>query len=226
MNRLKLASCVAVCLLGGLMGQAVLAHGGGHGGGGHGGGHSGGHMGGHSGGHHYGGGGYGGGYGGGFYGGGIGLYGLGGYGYGSGYGNGYGYGSSYYGNQGYYAQPVQAYPNYSTQQYAVPVGPALPAPDGGEIVLFLPADVADGVQYTLNGQSYLMKPGESQRLTNDRRWTIEFAPTSGGQIALRYSLLTGRYKFKPSGSGMGLFETQDMPTAQTTTPPTPNPPAN
>lgn len=174
------------------------------------------------GGHHYGGGGY---YGGsGFYGGGLGFYGLG---FGSGYygsryyGSGYGYSNPYYynNNQYYYSQPV-----YSTPQYVAPT-PSLPAPDGGQVVLFVPADAANGVQYTINGESFALKPGESQTITNDRRLTIEFPPTSGGQIALRYTLLTGRYKFKPSGTGMGLFQTQDaVPTAQVAPPPVPQPP--
>lgn len=214
MNRFKLASWVAVlgCLAGGLMGQAAYAHG--HGGGGHGG-HSGGHMGGHSGGHyHGGGGGYYGGYGG-FYGGGLGYY-------GSGYG--YGYSSPYwYNRQGYYSPPV-----YATPQYIVSTVSTVPAPDGGEIVLFVAPDAPGAIQYTLNGQPYSLKPGETQRFTNDRVWTIEFAPTNNGQVALRYTLLSARYKFKTSGSGMGLFQTQDMPPVATTPVPNPvpNPPAN
>ena len=230
MTRFKFASSIAIiaCLLCGSIGQTAFAHGGGHGGGGHGGGHSGGgHMGGGhhgGGGHHYGGGGY---YGGsGFYGGGLGFYGLGyGLGYGSGYGRGYGYSSPYYYNNQYYTQPVQSYPVYSTPQY-INTTPALPAPDGGQVILFVPADAARAVQYTINGESFTLKPGESQTVVNDRRLTIEFPPTSGGQIALRYTLLTGRYKFKPSGSGMGLFQTQDAPPTQVASPPVPQPPAN
>eukprot|EP00475_Leptophrys_vorax_P009035 TRINITY_DN15932_c1_g2_i2.p1 TRINITY_DN15932_c1_g2~~TRINITY_DN15932_c1_g2_i2.p1 ORF type:complete len:231 (+),score=2.79 TRINITY_DN15932_c1_g2_i2:112-804(+) len=230
MTQLKRASWVAVfgCLIAGLMGQAAFAHGGGggHGGGGHsGGGHMGG--GGHSGGgHHYGGGGY---YGGGYYGG-MGL------GYGLGYGlGGYGYNSPvWYNRQGYYSPPVQGYPVYSNPQYTVPqytVSPVstVPAPDGGEIVLFVAADAPAGIQYTLNGQPYSLKPGESQRLVNDRLWTIEFPPTANAQVALRYSLVSARYKFKASGTGMGLFQTQDDAPAAVAAPilpPVPNPPAN
>jgi hypothetical protein len=236
MNRLKRGSWIAVvaCLTAGFLGQAALAHGhgGGHGGGGHGGGHGGGghggggHMGGGhhgGGGYHHGGGGYGGGYGG-YYGGysGIGLYGLGGYGgYGYRSGYGYGYNQPYYYNQQYY--------NQSVQYYATPVTTtnAIPAPDGGEIVLFVPGDAANGIQYTLNGQAFSMKPGDSQRLVNDRVWTIEFPTTPGGQLGLRYTLISAKYKFKPSGSGMGLFQTQDSPTPVTAAPvpaPVPNPP--
>lgn len=211
MTQLKRASWVALlgCLMAGLMGQAAFAQGGGGGG------------------HHYGGGGY---YGGGGHYGGVGL------GYGLGYGlGGYGYNSPvWYNRQGYYSPPVQGYPVYSNPQYAVPqytVSPVspVPAPDGGEIVLFVAADAPAGIQYTLNGQPYSLKPGESQRLVNDRLWTIEFPPTANGQIALRYSLISARYKFKASGTGMGLFQTQDdVPTAVAVPvqPPVPNPPVN
>ena len=229
---------VAACLMVGISAQMPLAygHGGGHGGGGHGGGgghmgggHSGGgHMGGghHTGGgghhhHHYGGGGF---YGGGFY-----------PGFGSYYGSGYGlgYGSRYYGNgygynsPSYYSQPmVQSYPVYATQQYGISTPQYVP--DGGEIVLFSPASVTTDIPYTLNGIPYAMKPNSVQRFTNDRQWTIEFPSTGNGSASLRYSLVTGRYKFKPSGSGMGLFQTQDppdTPTPATLAPaPTPSPP--
>ena len=88
-----------------------------------------------------------------------------------------------------------------------------PTPDGGEIVLFVPADAASGVNYTLNGQPFSMQPGQLQKLVNDRVWTIEFAPTAG-QIALRYTLVSARFKFKPSGTGIGLFQTQDLPSSK------------
>ncbi len=185
--------------------------GGGHMGGGH---HTGG------GGHHYGGGG-------GFYGGG--LY----SGFGSYYGSGLGYGSRYYGNgygyssPYYYNQPaVRSYPVYATQQYTVSTPQYVP--DGGEIVLFNPTNATTDVSYTLNGTPYTIKPGSVQRFTNDRLWTIEFP--SNGTASLRYTLVAGRYKFKPSGSGMGLFQTQDSPDTPVQAPatlgpaPIPNPP--
>ena len=153
-----------------------------------------------------------------FYGGGL----YSGFGFGSGYyGNGYGYGSPYY-NQ----PAVQSYPVYTTQQYTGSTPQYVP--DGGEIVLFSLSNATTDISYTLNGTPYTMKPGSVQRFTNDRQWTIEFPFTSNGPASLRYTLVTGSYKFKPSGSGMGLFQTQDSPdapTPETLAPaPIPNPP--
>ena len=49
-----------------------------------------------------------------------------------------------------------------------------------------------------------------------------------GLAALRYRLISGRFKFKPSDTGIGLFETQDFPMGQSPEPsvPTPSPPSN
>ena len=170
------------------------------------------------GGHHYGGGGF---YGGGFYGGGF----YPGYGYGSGYyGNGYGYNSPYYYNQ----SAVRPYTTYATQPVVVSSPQVLP--DGGEIVVFSPSSATTDVQYTLNGTPYVLKPGSVQRFTNDRQWTVEFPASSDGAMSLRYTLTTGNYKFKPSGNGLGLFQTQDMPDAPAPSPgplapaPVPDPP--
>ena len=221
--------------------------GGGHSGGGHmgGGGH---HMGG-GGGHHYGGGGYGG-YGGfgGFYGGygGFGGYygGYPGYGYGYGLGSGYGYGNYGYGSGAYYAQPIYStynqpiystynQPIYSTPAYSQPVysnsniysgsSPVVTSSpqvvyDGGEIVLFSPPSNTQDVQYTLNGAAYTMKPGALQKFSNDRNWTIDVSLGNGQSV--KYTLSTGRYKFKQSDAGMGLFTTQDQPGTQSVTPST------
>lgn len=143
----------------------------------------------------------------------YGSYGYPGYGYGRGYGYG-GYGG--YGNYGsYYNQPSyynNSQPIYSDPGYAQPAVPmSQPATyDGGEIVLFTSPDTAGDVQFTLNGTPYQLKPGEVQRLTNDRQWTIEYAG-SNGQPVQRFTLSTGRYKFKPTGNGISLFSTQDQP---------------
>jgi hypothetical protein len=100
--------------------------------------------------------------------------------------------------------------------------------DNGEIVLFSPPTNTQEAQYTLNGNAYSMKPGTVQKLTNDRNWTID-VNLGNGQTA-KYTLSTGRYKFKQSDSGMGLFTTQDQPgasvatgTPATTTTPAPSP---
>ena len=211
--------------------------GGGHGGGGHAGGHSGGHVGGghHSGGgHHYSGGGHSHGgsghhYGGGGYGGFGGFYGgIGGLGYYGGYPS-YGYGNYGYGNGFYTAQPIYSQPVYSTGIYSQPVNtnpiyfgnaPVVTSQqvvsstpqtvyDNGEIVLFSPPSNTQDVQYSLNGNPYTMKPGTLQKFTNDRTWTIDVSTGSGQTV--KYTLSTGRFKFKQFESGMGLFTTQDQP---------------
>jgi hypothetical protein len=81
--------------------------------------------------------------------------------------------------------------------------------DGGEIVLFSPPDNSQESQYTLNGVAYSMKPGSVQRFANDRNWTIEV--NRGNGQSMKYTLSTGRYKFKPSSGGIALFTTQDQP---------------
>lgn len=130
-------------------------------------------------------------------------YGYGGYGgqYGNGgYGNGY-YTQPYY-NQQYNAQPVYTQPAYTQQQ--------MQNFDGGEIVLFSAPDIQGVVQYTLNGSPYQMNPGAVQRFTNDRPWIIEVA-TPAGQAPQRFTLSSGRYKFKPATNGTALVQTQDRP---------------
>ena len=153
--------------------------------------------------------------------------GYGGYGYGSGlgYGGGPGYG---YGPAPVYVQPypvyqpqpvyVQPQPVYAQPQYlpqpnylrgsSVPSSPT-PIADGGEILLFSPATNLDDVRYTLNGHPYSMAPGTKQKFKNDRTWTVEFE-SSPGRFA-QYTLTSSRYKFKPSDTGLGLFQTQDLP---------------
>ncbi len=167
--------------------------------------------------------------------------GYGGYGYGPGYGYGSGYGYGYgppavvvrpypvYQPQPVYVQPQYVQPQYIQQPAVVresytSVTPS-PLADGGEILLFSPASNPGDVRYTLNGIPYTMSPGTKQKFTNDRTWTIEFE-SSPGRVA-QYTLISSRYKFKPSDAGLGLFQTQDLPeSARQTLPaaPIPNPP--
>ncbi len=81
--------------------------------------------------------------------------------------------------------------------------------DQGEIVLFSPPTNTIEVHYSLNGTSYTMKPGSLQKFANDRTWTIEV--NLGNGQSTRYTLHTGRFKFKQSETGMGLFSTQESP---------------
>lgn len=117
-------------------------------------------------------------------------------------------------------QPVYTQPQYST----IPAGPT-PLADGGEILLFSPSTNTGNIRYTLNGQPYTMPPGTKQRFTNDRTWTIQFESAPGRTTT--YTLSADRYKFTTSETGVGLFQTQDLPeVAQPGLPPAPipNPP--
>ena len=84
-------------------------------------------------------------------------------------------------------------------------------PDNGEIVLFSPPTNSREVQYTLNGALYTMKPGTVQKFSNDRTWVIEVNPGSGQNT--KYTLSSGRYKFKQMDSGLNLYATKDNPEA-------------
>ena len=229
------------CVIGVASSGVAFGHGGGHGGGGHGG-HGGGHHSGHHGGHYVGhhGGHYGGHYGG------YRGYGYGGYGYGLGYGLSYGLGyggyygypsygyggyNNYYSPQYYTSQPVYSNGVVNQVSYANSTYPvngqvvtsnSQSLVDGGEIVVFSPASNTRDAQYTMNGTSYVLKPGMLQRLRNDRTWTFEM--NSGGQL-LRYTLSTGYFKMKDSANGMELFSTQDQPTMQNMTNPKSSPAA-
>ena len=64
-------------------------------------------------------------------------------------------------------------------------------------------------------------------IKNDRTWTIQFE-SGPGQLT-KYTLNSGQYKFKPSGAGVGLFQTQDTPEVASSlrsaaSAPVPNPP--
>ena len=172
--------------------------------------------------------GYGRGYGGYGYGGGYGPGWGGGYygGYGRGWGGGYygGYGSGYY-SPGYYGQTYSS-PNYYTpsQVYTdstvAPSGPQSPTFDGGSIVLTNPATNTETIEYGLNGQTFSMKPGQTQRFTHDRDWIVEFDRGVSNNVA-RYGLKSTSYKFKRTSNGWELFEQADSRPAAGALPPPP-----
>lgn len=155
--------------------------------------------------------------------------GYGGYGYGSGYGGyGSGYGSGYYSSPSYYYDQTYSTPNYYTpnQVYTgttiVPSVPRAPMFDGGSIVLTNPATNTETVNYALNGQPFVMKPGQSQRFTHERDWIVEFNRGGDSNVA-RYGLKSATYKFKPTARGWELFEQADSQPSVGAFPP---PPAN
>ena len=165
------------------------------------------------------------------------MYGPGFYGPGYGRGYGYGYGPAPVVVRPYpvYVQPqpvyVQPQPVYSVPQYSNPSVihdsfiPSSPTPfaDGGEILLFSPATNLSDVRYTLNGHLYTMAPGTKQKFKNDRTWTVQFESSPGNVTT--YTLVSARYKFKSTESGLGLFQTSDTPetTRDSSLPPAPMP---
>lgn len=156
-----------------------------------------------------------------------GYYGPSGY-YGPGYYNGprvysgyrY-YGPSYYGDT-YYSSPY--YDPGTVYSDGTVVTPSITAPmfDGGEIVLLNPATNTDSVEYMLNGERFVMRPGQSQRFARDRDWIIEFDRGDGSNFA-RYSLKSGTYKFKTAANGWELFEQAESRPDARLLPPPPRP---
>ena len=109
------------------------------------------------------------------------------------------------------AIPSRIYPDSSPVQSTPVVTESSPQItfDNGEILLFSPPTNTVDAQYSLNGVSYTMKPGSMQKFTNDRIWIINV--NLGGGQNTKYTLSTGRYKFKQSEAGLGLFATQQSP---------------
>lgn len=134
-----------------------------------------------------------------------------GYGYG-GYGSGLGLGI-YSTPRYYYSTPGYTYPSYSTPTYSYPSTviinstPSVPAPsfDGGPIVIVSPATNDRPIDYLLNGQSFSIKPGQSQKFQHDRDWIVDFDRGNGKGTA-KYSLKATSYKFKMTANGWELFE--------------------
>lgn len=159
--------------------------------------------------------------------------GYGGYGYG-GYGRGWGgyyggYGSGYY-SPGYYYGQTYSSPYYYTpgQVYSdstiMTPDPQAPIFDGGSIVLTNPATNTETVAYALNGQPFVIKPGQTQRFIHDRDWVVEFDRGVSNNIA-RYGLKSSRYKFKQTSNGWELFEqAESRPSAGALPPPPTNDP--
>lgn len=160
---------------------------------------------------YYGGSGYYGGYYPGYYGGnGLG-YGLLGYGlgYGMGYNRGYYGGYGGYGGNGYGGSPY-AGSSYggSNYNYAPQV-----VSTGGPISIEYPSGLGPLVNYSLNGNPYSIRPGQSQNFVNDRNWIVEFDRGSGFGPA-RYTLHDGHFKFKQTNYGWELVRATTMSAAE------------
>lgn len=104
--------------------------------------------------------------------------------------------------------------------------PAEPT-DGGPIVIYCPAESTGSVSYTINGHRFTMKPGQSQKFTNDRRWIVEFDQGAGRGLT-KYTLNSGHFKFKQTPAGWDFVQTLTPPESgkESAPPPpmdTPNP---
>ena len=181
-------------------------------------------------------------------------YGGQGYGYGSGFGgSGFrlyigpgGYGSGYYGGSRSYYSPGYSTPTYiqpsyqyvqPSYQYVAPSNgsytvtqpirslPPAPTFDGGPIVLTNPATNDKPIEYSVNGNRFVIKPGQSQKFVHDRGWIVEF--DRGQNLgSAQYSLKAANYKFKPTSKGWELFESASpiTPRGNAPAPPEDDPP--
>ena len=71
-----------------------------------------------------------------------------------------------------------------------------------------PADSGGNVHYTVNGQSFTIRPGEAQDLARAQSWLVQFdRGTGSGDV--RYRLTDGVYRFKPTDSGWELYHTDE-----------------
>lgn len=82
----------------------------------------------------------------------------------------------------------------------------------GLIEIFSPETNDFVISYTLNGTPFSMSPGQVHTIESDRTWTIEYLGSETLPIS-RYSLASGRYKFKRQDGVIGLFATRDVPGA-------------
>ncbi|MBC7820151.1 MAG: hypothetical protein IAG10_24980 [Planctomycetaceae bacterium] len=152
-----------------------------------------------------------------------------GYGYG-GYGSGFGLGI-YSTPRYYYSTSGYTYPSYSAPTYSYPSTviinstPSVPAPsfDNGPIVIMSPATNDQPIDYLLNGQSFSIKPGQSQKFKHDRDWIVDF-DRGNGKGTGKYTLKATIYKFKMTANGWELFEAaKPEPPTENTVPRAPVP---
>lgn len=189
--------CLVLALLTGLAWSAPPGSRGGHGGGG-----GGGHSGGHSGGYHHG-----------HDSTGEILFGVGAIlgGVGAITNSGPGYYAApqpvYVQPQPVYVQPQPAYaqpqtaayePEEEQQAVAAPANPPSAPPKKTSIKIVNPKTNTATLSYTLDGQVYQIKPGETQDL--EYEYEIAFDRGNGG-ASVRYSLTKGVYTFTPTAEG-------------------------
>ncbi len=72
------------------------------------------------------------------------------------------------------------------------------------VLLMNPTRAGANVRYRLNGETYIMKPGMSQKLPRGS-WVIEF--DRGGSVGMsQYRLADGTYHFTPTETGWELYK--------------------
>ncbi|MEN6449808.1 MAG: hypothetical protein ABFC96_04880 [Thermoguttaceae bacterium] len=154
--------------------------------------------------------------------------GYGGSGMGKNYGGNYYWGDGrYYGgnywnwNRGwrnwypYYGYDYGDYYLDETPVYQTPVFSGLP------IKIVNPANSGVTLTYSLNGETYTIPPGYSQKFAEDRNWVIQFSRGSGRGVA-EYSLEPGVFTFGFGNNGWDLF--RGTPNAPAGGPTNPMPP--
>ena len=91
---------------------------------------------------------------------------------------------------------------------------AAPAePSASQVLILNPAENQSTLAYSINGQSYTLKAGDSHRLDAMPDMTIEFDRGLSGDPA-RYPLTAGTYTFKSTDKGWDLVS--DSPSASAT----------
>lgn len=137
---------------------------------------------------------------------------YGGFGYGPGLGGIYGNnmvpGYPYYGT----GRPSYSYRSTPSPRRTVIISPRSTPPREGAglpIKITSPADAGATLAYSLNQYEYVIQPGESQMLTNDREWIITF--DRGGDFGTaRYTLFPGSYEFALTEKGWEIYHDADV----------------
>jgi hypothetical protein len=95
-----------------------------------------------------------------------------------------------------------------------------PSGDGLPIKIINPMDAGAAVHYSLNDYDYVIEPGQSQTIVNDRPWTISF--DRGGDFGpARYSMSPGTYTFAATDKGWQVYHDADVSKVQPAAPPRP-----
>jgi hypothetical protein len=82
--------------------------------------------------------------------------------------------------------------------------------DDKPILIFCPEGAAAALNYRLNDRDYVINPGESRLLTNDRTWVVSF-DRGGEHGTAKYTTSPGTYSFGLTADhGWELYHDADM----------------